>query len=107
MWPVSTFGNRGFPRGHPERIKEFNGNARKIARRSAMNFAAVPPKPPIGASSVIGLSRNPNNFIAVVAATKFSLLPHHAATRSRLRRFYCFALQEIWLFRPKSRHNGL
>jgi hypothetical protein len=52
---------------HPERIKEFNGNARRIVRRSAMNFACVRPKPPIGASSVIDLSRNPNNLVVVAS----------------------------------------
>jgi hypothetical protein len=32
----------------------------------------VPPKPPIGVSSVIDLNRSPNNFIAVVSLRRNS-----------------------------------
>jgi hypothetical protein len=90
MWLVQPSETVDFLAAHPERIKEFNGNARRIARRSAMNFAAVRPKPPIGASSVIGLSRNPNNLVVVASCDKVLAVTSHAATRSRLRRFYCF-----------------
>lgn len=56
-----------FSRRIPSASRRFNGNARRIVRRSAMNFAAVRPKPPIAASSVIDLSRNPNNLVVVAS----------------------------------------
>jgi hypothetical protein len=76
---------------NPERIKEIQRQCKedraKVGDELCLRAAEAAKRRFFGDRP----EQNPSRLsLGRFAATKFSLLPHYAAMRSRLRRFYCF-----------------
>jgi hypothetical protein len=90
---------------NPHASRKSSANARKIARRSAMNFACAQPQPPNGASSVTaGAEESPVAHARRTGVALLRQLAHcYLDTPQRLAPA-AFLLsspqQELWLFKP-------